>query len=78
MVMSLTNKTKISKGFQTVVQSSIRKKFSVGPGDLIEWVPSEEGVELKFRKKVSLDEITDIVDTEKTDAVELKKKAQRG
>lgn len=78
MVMSLTNKTKISKGFQTVVPSSIRKKFSVGPGDLIEWFPSEEGVELKFRKKVSLDEITDIVDTEKTDAVELKKKAQRG
>jgi bifunctional DNA-binding transcriptional regulator/antitoxin component of YhaV-PrlF toxin-antitoxin module len=78
MVICLTNKTKISNGFQTVVPSSIRKKFKVGPGDLIEWVASEEGVELKFRKKVSLDEITDIVDTKKTDAVELKKKAQRG
>lgn len=78
MVMCLTNKTKISKGFQTVVPSSIRKKFSVGPGDLIEWVASEDVVELKFRKKVSLDVITDIVEIPKTDAVELKKKAQRG
>lgn len=78
MVIDLTNKTKISKGFQTVVPSNIRKKFSVGPGDLIEWVVIDDGVELKFRKKVSLDEITNIVKTPKTNAVELKKKAQRG
>ena len=28
--------TKISKGFQTVVPAEIRKKFNVGPGDILE------------------------------------------
>jgi AbrB family looped-hinge helix DNA binding protein len=70
--------TKISKGFQTVVPAEIRKKFNLGPGDMLEWVSTEEGVELKFRKKVTIDDILGMVDGPETDAVELKKKAQRG
>jgi len=34
----------------------------VGPGDILEWVPKEEGVELKFRKKVTIDDILGMVD----------------
>ncbi|MBV1768421.1 MAG: AbrB/MazE/SpoVT family DNA-binding domain-containing protein, partial [Methanobacterium sp.] len=67
-----------SKGFQTVVPSEIRKKYSIGPGDLVEWVPSNEGVKLRFRKKTSLQDITGIVETKETDTVKLKKKVQRG
>lgn len=78
MVMQMTYKTKISSGFQTVVPSSIRKKFQVGPGDLVEWLPTDTGVELRFRKKVKIENISGIVDIKKTDAVKLKKKVQRG
>jgi AbrB family looped-hinge helix DNA binding protein len=74
----MTFKTKISKGFQTVVPADIRKKFGVGPGDTLEWVPTENGIELRFRKKLSLWDIAGVVEVEETDAVELKKRAQRG
>jgi AbrB family looped-hinge helix DNA binding protein len=71
--------TKISKGFQTVVPSEIRKKFNVGPGDVMEWISTKEGVKIRFRKKLSLLDIAGIGETEeKTNAVELKKRAQRG
>jgi AbrB family looped-hinge helix DNA binding protein len=71
--------TKISKGFQTVVPSEIRKRFNVGPGDVMEWITTTEGVKIRFRKKVSLLDIAGIGKTkEKTNAVELKKRAQRG
>ncbi|MDI6644326.1 MAG: AbrB/MazE/SpoVT family DNA-binding domain-containing protein [Methanobacteriaceae archaeon] len=74
----MTSKTKISKGFQTVVPSDIRKKFDVGPGDILEWKSTEEGAEVRFRKKVTIDDVFGIGDGPETDAVELKKKLQRG
>ncbi|MEG3225390.1 MAG: AbrB family transcriptional regulator [Methanobacteriales archaeon Met13] len=74
----MTSQTKISKGFQTVVPSKIRKMFKVGPGDIMEWIPTEYGVELKFRKRVTIDDVLGMVEEPGTDAVELKKKAQRG
>lgn len=78
MVIDMITETKISKGFQTVVPSDIRKKFDVGPGDILEWKPTEEGAEVRFRKKVTIDDIFGIVDGPETNAVELKKKLQRG
>lgn len=78
MVIIMTSETKISKGFQTVVPSDIRKRFDVGPGDILEWKPTKKGAEIKFRKKVTIDDIFGLVDGPKTDAVELKKKVQRG
>lgn len=75
---NMTSETKISKGFQTVVPSNIRKMFDVGPGDILEWRPTENGVEIKFRKKVTFQDIAGMVKGEPTDAVELKKKFQRG
>ncbi|EKQ51544.1 MAG: looped-hinge helix DNA binding domain, AbrB family [Methanobacterium sp. Maddingley MBC34] len=70
--------TKISRGFQTVVPAEIRKKFDVGPGDIMEWIPTDSGVELRFRKKVNINDILGMVEGPETDAVELKKRAQRG
>lgn len=74
----MASETKISKGFQTVVPSDIRKKFDVGPGDIVEWKPTKNGAEVKFRKKVTIEDIFGIVDGPETDAVKLKKKIQRG
>jgi AbrB family looped-hinge helix DNA binding protein len=71
-------KTKISNGFQTVVPSEIRKKFDITPGDHLEWVLTDDEVILRFRKKVTLEDIFGMVDGPETDAVELKKKVQRG
>ncbi|OPY24860.1 MAG: hypothetical protein A4E27_01122 [Methanobacterium sp. PtaU1.Bin242] len=78
MVNLMTCETKISKGFQTVVPSDIRKKFDVIPGDILEWKATKNGAEIRFRKKVTIEDIFGIVKGPKTDAVELKKKLQRG
>ena len=74
----MASTTKISNGFQTVVPSEIRKIFDIGPGDILEWKPTENGAEIKFRKKVSFQDVAGMVKVEPTDAVELKKKLQRG
>lgn len=74
----MTCETKVSKGFQTVVPSDIRKKFDVSPGDILEWKPTKNGAEIRFRKKITIEDIFGMVDGPKTDAVELKKKIQRG
>jgi hypothetical protein len=45
----------------------------------MEWISTKEGVKIRFRKKLSLLDIEGIGETEeKTNAVELKKRAQRG
>lgn len=74
----MISKTRISRGFQTVVPADVRKKFQVGPGDLLEWEVTDDGVQVHFRKKLSLRDITGIGDEEPSNAVKLKKKAQRG
>ena len=75
--MVMRYKTELSNDFQTIIPPEIRKKFKISSGDPIEWIISNNEVKLKFRKKVSFDEILGIIDSE-SDAVELKKKVQRG
>jgi AbrB family looped-hinge helix DNA binding protein len=74
----MTSTTKISNGFQTVVPSEIRKLFDIGPGDILEWKPTETGAEIIFRKKISFQDVAGMVKGKPTDAVKLKKKLQRG
>lgn len=74
----MTCETKISRGFQTVVPADIRKKFNIGPGDILEWKTTKNGAEVRFRKKVTIEDIFGMVSGIKTDSVELKKKVQRG
>ncbi|MEN4017551.1 MAG: hypothetical protein PQ975_11505 [Methanobacterium sp.] len=42
------------------------------------WKSTKNGAEVKFRKKVTFEDFCRIVDGPETDAVELKKKVQRG
>ncbi len=70
-------KTKISKGYQVVVPAEVREKFGLEPGDALLWEKRKDEVIVKPKKKAQLEDITGIISV-KANAVELKKKAQRG
>lgn len=71
--------TKISKGFQTVVPSEIRKKIGIKPYDIVTWKVDNDKITVEFRKEVKFEDICGIIDTDvKTDAVILKKMVQKG
>ncbi|RLG59688.1 MAG: AbrB/MazE/SpoVT family DNA-binding domain-containing protein [Candidatus Hydrothermarchaeota archaeon] len=69
--------TKISKGFQVVVPSIIRNKFGIKEGDSLIWELHDDIIIIRPKKKKTIESIVGIVSVE-ADAVELKKKAQRG
>lgn len=71
-------KTKISQGYQTVIPAEIRKKLNIGPGDVVEWKEGSEGIIVEFNKEVSFEDVYGMIKGIKTDAVQLKKKAQKG
>ncbi len=71
------HETVISKGYQTVVPSKIRKAHDIVPGDVLEWIDSEKGIIVQPRKKRTLKDIIGLVKAE-GDAVESKKRVQKG
>lgn len=73
----MLSETKVSSKYQTVVPSKVRKQYDVEPGDILEWEEADEGVLVKFRKRRTLKDIIGIISVP-SDAVELKKKIQRG
>ena len=73
----MLGETKVSKGYQTVVPSKIRKAHNIIPGDILEWTDTNKGILLHPRKKRTLEDITGLVKSE-GDAVESKKKVQKG
>jgi len=70
-------KTKISKGYQTVVPKDVRRKFGIKPGDSLIWEERGNEVVVKPKKKKTLKDITGMISVG-GDAVVSKKKAQRG
>jgi len=73
----MLSKTKISKGFQTVVPSAVREAFDVEPGDYVEWTEGQDGLVVRFRKRTRLRDLTG-VGSVPADAVAVKKRVQRG
>ena len=71
------DETVISKGYQTVVPSKIRKAHDIVPGDVLEWIDDEKGIIVQPRKKKTLKDIIGLVKAE-GDAVESKKRVQKG
>ena len=69
--------TKISKGFQIVVPLEIRKEFNLNPGDKLEWIKNKNEIFVKVRKRKHFKDIIGIISVD-ANAVELKKKAQKG
>lgn len=77
--MEMVSETKISKGHQTVVPSELREAYGISPGDRLVWREEGGKITVRVRKKKTLKDIIGIVSGKvETDAVELKKKAQRG
>ena len=77
-IMALT--TKIYNKFQTVIPKEIREKLGITENHLVEWYLDELGeVKLKFIENLSFEDMAGIFKSDKpTDAVKLKKRAQRG
>jgi len=73
----MLSKTKISKGFQTVIPSAVRETFAVEPGDYVEWTEGPGGLVVRFRKRKGLRDLAGIGNA-RADAVDVKKRAQRG
>ena len=73
----MLSKTKISNGNSTVIPSEIRHELDISPGDILIWHVKNDKIIVVHRKKITLDEITGIID-EGGDAVRSKKKVQRG
>ncbi|MCG7847726.1 MAG: AbrB/MazE/SpoVT family DNA-binding domain-containing protein [ANME-2 cluster archaeon] len=73
----MLSETKISKGFQTVIPSKIRKIYKINAGDILDWTDTEDGILVQPRKKRTLQDITGLIKTE-GDAVESKKLVQKG
>lgn len=73
-------RTKISKGYQVVVPSELRKRFDVSIGDEVLWeISNNTQVSVLLRKRPGLSNITALGRSGKrSSAVELKKKIQRG
>ena len=73
----MLSETVISKGYQTVVPARIRKAHGITPGDVLEWIDTEQGILVQPRKKRTLQDIVGIVKSG-GDAVESKKMIQKG
>ena len=72
--------TKIYNKFQTVIPKEIRKKLGLTEKHLVQWKLDENGeIRLNFIENISFEDMAGIFKSnEPTDAVKLKKQAQRG
>lgn len=72
--------TKVTDAHQTQVPAALRHKFGVEPGDVVVWEETADGeVRVRFRKRRTLWDLVDLAPgAGQGDAVEAKKKAQRG
>jgi len=73
-------RTRVSQGYQVAVPAKLRKRYAVGIGDEVIWILEGDEVRTQFAKRPSLESIAAIGRSrgKKQNAVELKKKVQRG
>jgi bifunctional DNA-binding transcriptional regulator/antitoxin component of YhaV-PrlF toxin-antitoxin module len=73
-------RTKVSQGYQVAVPAKLRKRYAIGVGDEVIWILEGDEVKAQFAKRPSLESIAAIGQSagKKEDAVELKRKVQRG
>jgi bifunctional DNA-binding transcriptional regulator/antitoxin component of YhaV-PrlF toxin-antitoxin module len=72
-------RTRISKGFQVVVPSELRRQYKLDVGDEVIWGVGEKVVTTEFHKKPSLLNIMSLGHSGiKGNAVEKKKRVQKG
>ena len=72
-------RTRISKGYQVVVPSQLRKRYEVSVGDEVLWEISNGEVSVQLQKKPSLNGIVALGrGGKKSSSVELKRRIQKG
>jgi bifunctional DNA-binding transcriptional regulator/antitoxin component of YhaV-PrlF toxin-antitoxin module len=82
MVEEYTDKkihTRISKGFQVVVPSELRRRYEVSVGDDVLWEISKKGISVRLQKRPSLIGIIALGRSgTRSNSVKLKKSIQKG
>jgi|CryGeyStandDraft_6_1057127.scaffolds.fasta_scaffold228074_2 AbrB family looped-hinge helix DNA binding protein len=73
----MASETKISKGYQTVVPAKLRDAHDISPGDKLVWEEEKGEIKVRVKKRKTLKDIAGMINVG-GDAVEWKKKAQRG
>ncbi|MFN4132838.1 MAG: AbrB/MazE/SpoVT family DNA-binding domain-containing protein [Candidatus Hadarchaeales archaeon] len=73
----MATETKISKGYQTVVPSELRKAHEIAPGDRLIWEEKRGEIRVRVKKRKTWADITGMINVG-GDAVDWKKRAQRG
>jgi len=72
-------RTKISKGYQVVVPSELRREFRLEVGDEVIWTLDKGWISTRFTKKSALSNIIGLGKSgTKASAVALKKRVQKG
>lgn len=73
--MEVLANTKIYKNYQTAIPKEMRERFNVDHDTVIEWGVDDKGEpQIKFRKKVTVDDVLGMIDDDGTESsVELKR-----
>ena len=75
--IDMLSKSKVSKGFLTVVPKEVRRASQVQEGDILEWSVEGDKIVVRPRRRRTLDDITGLI-AHGGDAVASKRRAQRG
>lgn len=54
-------KTKVSKGFQTVLPAAVRGKFDINPGDEVVWTVIGDEIFIRVHKKEGKDPLSKFI-----------------
>jgi bifunctional DNA-binding transcriptional regulator/antitoxin component of YhaV-PrlF toxin-antitoxin module len=73
----MLSKTKVSKGYLTVVPREIRKASEVKEGDILEWSLEGDKIVVRPRRRRTIDDVAELF-SHGGDAVAAKREAQRG
>ena len=73
----MLSKSKVSKGYLTVVPKAIREASEVREGDILEWYLEGARIVVRPRRRRTLDDLEGLIEGG-GDAVASKRKAQRG
>ncbi len=73
----MLSKTKVSKGYLTVVPKKVREASEIREGDLLEWSIEEGKIVIRPRPRRTVKDVTGLI-SHGGDAVESKRRAQEG
>ena len=73
----MLSRSKVSKGYLTVVPKEVRKATRISEGDILEWAVEGERIVVRPRPRRTIEDIVGLI-SYGGDAVEDKRRLQRG